>query len=373
MELVSLRATAFRNLVADTVDLAPGTSLVLGANGAGKTSLLEAIAVLGNLRSFRTSRLRRVVRHGATTFTLEGVVRRGATTLRLTQEVAVGPPITRSLTVNGHSASVAEYLLELPVFTLTADDRELVVGPPEARRSFLDRTGFLLDPRLLDHVLRYRRALRQRNAALANGVAEEALEPWETALAAAAARVVHHRHAVLTRLADRMAELVALIGDGAIGALSAVYRGDSEIVANTSVQELEIAYRQRYNETRARDRLAGHTVEGPHRHDLGLRVDGRPVRDVLSSGQTKVVAAALRIAALAEIEAERRERLPIVIDDVDAELDAAILTNLVDRLGGERQMFLSSAHEDVVVPRIEPATRLWVAAGACLRREGGDR
>ncbi len=373
MELVSLRATAFRNLVVDTVDLGPGTNLVLGANGAGKTSLLEAIAMLGNLRSFRTNRLRRVARHGATAFALEGVVRTRHATLRLTQQVDVGPPINRTLAVNGRSVPVAEYLVEFPVVTLTTDDRELVVGPPETRRSFLDRTGFLLDPRLFDQVRRYRRALRQRNAALVAGLGDEVLEPWELALAAAAARVVHHRQAVLARLNDRIAELVTAIGGGAIGLFSAIYRGDSEVLADPSVEVLENAYRQRYNETRARDRQAGHTVEGPHRHDLGLRVDGRPVRDVLSSGQTKVVAAALRIAALAEIEAERRERLPIVIDDVDAELDAAILTNLVDRLGGDRQMFLSSAHEDVVVPRIETATRLWIAAGACLRREGCER
>lgn len=373
MELVSLRATGFRNLVAETVELAAGTNLVLGANGAGKTSLLEAVAVLGTLRSFRTPSLRRVARHGGDGFLLEGLVRCGATTVRIAQQVETAAGVTRQLSVNGHPAAVGDYLLELPVVTLTSDDRELVVGPPQNRRTFLDRAGFLLDPRLLHELRRYRRALRQRNAGLVADLPDRQLEPWEEALAAAAARVVDHRRRLVARLAPRLSALVAEIGDGAIGEITADYRGGADPLADTSGEMLVNVYRQRYNESRARDRQAGHTADGPHRHDLGLRVDGRPVRDVLSSGQTKVVAAALRIAALAEIEAERREQLPIVIDDVDAELDVAILTNLVGRLGGERQMFLSSAHEELVVPLVEPATRLWIAAGACVRREDSQR
>ena len=102
-----------------------------------------------------------------------------------------------------------------------------------------------------------------------------------------------------------------------------------------------------YNETRARDRRTGFTNEGPHRHDLGLRADGRSVRHMLSSGQSKVVAAALRLASLTQVEKERGEHLPVIIDDVDAELDSEVLGRLIEHLEGERQLFFSSADRGV--------------------------
>jgi DNA replication and repair protein RecF len=127
---------------------------------------------------------------------------------------------------------------------------------------------------------------------------------------------------------------------------------------------VEELYRQRYNETRTRDRQMGFTVDGPHRHDLGIKTAGRSVRHVLSSGQTKGVAAALRLATLAQVERERDERFPVVIDDVDAELDGTALTRLVERLGGERQLFVSSTSEHVA--------KMAGPRGSCIRLENGD-
>ena len=125
-------------------------------------------------------------------------------------------------------------------------------------------------------------------------------------------------------------------------------------------------YQTRYHEVRTRDRLAGFTSDGPHRHDLVLRVGGRPVRDVLSSGQAKVVAAALRLAAHAEVERRRGEFIPLVVDDVDAELDRTTLDKLVCHTGTERQLFLSSAHREMVQPAITAARVVTLRGGQVL-------
>ena len=109
----------------------------------------------------------------------------------------------------------------------------------------------------------------------------------------------------------------------------------------------------------------GFTVDGPHRHDLSLKTGGRSVRYVLSSGQTKGLAAALRLATLAQVERERNERFPVIVDDVDAELDSAALTHLVERLGNERQLFLSSTSERVA--------ELAGPHGCCIRLDTGTR
>jgi len=83
---------------------------------------------------------------------------------------------------------------------------------------------------------------------------------------------------------------------------------------------------------------------------VGLLGDGRPVRDVLSSGQIKVVAAALRLATLAQVEDTRGEHFPVVIDDVDAELDSSVFSRLCHSFVGDRQLFLSSARGEYLAP-----------------------
>ena len=143
MELIDLSVRDFRNLYGQVFAFGEATNAILGANGAGKTSLLEAMVVLGNLRSFRTTSLRRVVRHNQNSFRLVGTVSTGSRTHRLEQVVEMGSPVIRTLRVDGVAADVERYLQLFPVFAITAQDRELVVGGPEGRRSMLDRFVFL--------------------------------------------------------------------------------------------------------------------------------------------------------------------------------------------------------------------------------------
>ncbi len=347
MELIDLSAQSFRNLSDSGFRFSQSTNVVLGANGAGKTSLLEALVVLGNLRSFRTNSLRRAVRHGANTFRLTGTVSLNDRTHRLEQVVEVGPPISRALRVDGAPVDVERYLQFLPVFAISGHDRELVEGGPDGRRAFLDRFVFLLRPRYIEELRAYRRTLRQRNAALIVGSSDDEIAAWEAPLASAAARVVVARQQGAAVLVDRFAEVWKELSMSASPPITLDYRSEPWSGPSEEVEKVEDLYRQRYNETRTRDRQMGFTVDGPHRHDLSLKTDGRSVRYVLSSGQTKRVAAALRLATLAQVEKERNEQFPVIVDDVDAELDGAALTLLVQRLGNERQLFLSSTSERV--------------------------
>ncbi len=342
MELASLRATGFRNLAAARLDWDSGCNLVSGANGQGKTNLLEAIAVLANVRSFRAAGPRKLVCHGLARFELVGDVVEGNGRTTLRQVVEVGSPPRRQLFVDDQPATTDRYLPICPVVAMSPEDRGLVVGEPAVRRAFLDRFAYLLEAAVLDEVRGYRRCLRQRNAALELG--DDQLTVWERALATAAAQVVARRRAGVERLAARFAEVYDDLAPGHFPRITIEYRAESWLdVSQTSV-EVEEMYVQRYNRERARDRRMGHTLDGPHRHDLALRADGRTARDVLSSGQTKVVAAALRLAMLEHVEHERQRVLPVIVDDIDAELDRSTLDRVVRRLGMGRQVFLSSAH-----------------------------
>ena len=145
MRLIEIRTSGFRNLASGSVSWGAGSNLVAGANGQGKTNLLEAVTVFGNLRSFRTATMRQIVAHGETRFYLEGRIETKNGPVRLSQEVTAGPPVRRVLQVAGASASVAQYLQVLPVFALSGADRDLVVGGPSERRAYLDRHTFLLE------------------------------------------------------------------------------------------------------------------------------------------------------------------------------------------------------------------------------------
>jgi DNA replication and repair protein RecF len=165
VELIELSVERFRNLRVGSVTFGERVNLVLGRNGAGKTSLLEAMVVLGNLRSFRTPSPRRLTRHGEAAFRLAGRVRSGDRIHRLEQVVEVGPPLQRFLLLDGVGVEVANYLSFFPVFAITGSDRELVVAGPDGRRSLLDRFTFLLRNVHFEALRDSRRLLRQRNAA----------------------------------------------------------------------------------------------------------------------------------------------------------------------------------------------------------------
>jgi len=370
VHLVELKATGFRNLKAETVSWGRGTTLVVGGNGEGKTNLLESVAVLGNLRSFRVSSMRRVVTGGEAEFLLEGRVATKNETVSLVQHVVPGPPVRRTLEVAGAPASVPQYLQFFPVFALSGADRELVSGSPSVRRAFLDRFTFLLEPTFFDQLREYRQTLRQRNACLTAMVDDREMEVWESRLAATAARVINRRRQTCERLSEAFLDEYDLLRRTGFPEIAVAYRGEATLKEAENVSEVEEYYQKRYNETRTRDRRTGFTGEGPHRHDLGLRVHGKSVRHMLSSGQTKVVAAALRLASLKQIERERGEHLPVIIDDVDAELDAVVLSRLITHLEGERQLFLSSAEGGVFKGLTRSSSRLEIHQGKVIELAG---
>ena len=150
MHLVEIRTAGFRNLASAEVFWSPSGNLVAGANGQGKTNLLEAVTVLGNLRSFRASSMRQIVTQGDPEFVIEGRVETGSGQVRLSQHVIAGPPVRRVLEIGGVPATVPQYLQVFPVVALSSADRELVAGGPNTRRAFLDRSTFLLDNEYFD-------------------------------------------------------------------------------------------------------------------------------------------------------------------------------------------------------------------------------
>ncbi len=336
--------------------MAPGLVAVVGPNGAGKTSLLEAVAVLGTLGSFRTTAPQTFVRHGADGFLLEGDVERGTTLVRLRVEARGGARLTRTLFRGARRLSPGEYLELFPVVVLSRSDRDLIWGGPDERRRFLDRVAFYLRRDMLPDLQRYRRALRQRNALLGPTAADAELDAFERDLARYGARIVAGRLAAVAALETHLYRELSDLGWSPPRPILRYHSGEE--LASGDANEIAARLRSALSRSRRAERIRGHTLVGPHRHDLVLTVGGAPARDVLSAGQGKLLATGLKLAAMAVLVGVRGSAPTVVFDDVDAELDADVLGRVVARLATSGQALLSSAHEEMLLPRL-PGAAVW--------------
>jgi len=367
MKILKLITSNFRNIESVVFEPESGLNLILGSNGQGKTNMLEAVAVLGNVRSFRQASVRKMVCHGSDGFRIEAWISNSDSEVHLRQIVQCSTPVVRTLEINGIAVSLDRYLMQIPVFSLSAADVSLVTGPPEQRRSFVDRMAFFFDFNHLKDLNQFRKNLQQRNAALTAGTSKAEMDIWEDGLAQAASSVVCRRMAVVSSWKAQFHSMYNRLRGRDFPDVDVDYRWESP--ANGGNQEtVANFYRQRYHKHRVRDCRAGFTTEGPHRHDLVLKADGRPVRDVLSAGQVKVVAAALWMSNLAQVEERRNELCPILVDDADAELDSRVFGKLVDSFGLNRQVMMTSAH-DRVLENVTPSTARWTMVGGKIKKK----
>ncbi len=327
--LVQLEAEGFRNLESLLRGFEPGAHLFLGDNGAGKTSLLEAVYLLATTRSFRTPRIADCGRHGGDRFRLGGEVESDRRT-RLDLGWEAG---SRRRTVNGQQTSLAEHLAVLPIACWTSADAEILVGPPAERRQLLDRGVVSRRPVAIAAISRYRRALGQKRQLLLRGGGE--LAPWNRVLAESAAELIARRAAYAERLA---AALAAVLEECRLGfpPIELRYRASPR-----SGQGGADAVEEALAAVAGRERRLQQPLVGPHRDDLVIRWDGHEIRRVASAGERKALGLAL-LAAQGRI-LEAAERSPIyLLDDADTELDRRRLESLWRVFGGCGQLFLTS-------------------------------
>ncbi len=352
--LVQLEAEGFRNLEPLSRAFEPGSHLFLGDNGAGKTSLLEAVYLLATTRSFRTPRIADCCRHGGSRFRLGGEVdRRSRVRLEVGWEAG-----GRWRTVNGQQASLAEHLAALPVVCWSSGDVEVLVGPPAGRRQLLDRGVVSRRPAAIAAISRYRRALQQKRELLARGGGE--LATWNQVLAPAAAELIALRAAYAGRLARALAEVLDRSGLG-FPPIELRYRPSPPAGLEGAAIAEELAA------VRRRERRMQQPLVGPQRDDLEVRWDGREVRRVASAGERKALGLAL-LAAQGRI-LEGMDRVPIyLLDDADTELDRRRLESLWRVFGACGQLFLTS-NRPAVWESVEIAHRWRLSEGRIAAAE----
>lgn len=328
----------FRNLADLDLPLPAAGAAILGPNGHGKTSLLEALAYPVLFRSVRGSADAEVVRFGGDGFHLRLDFRDGERA-RTVEAGYLAAGRRKRLAVDGvEQRRLGEAIGHWTAVVFLPGDLGLIQGPAAERRRFLDQLLSLADPGYLGHLGRYREALAQRNAALRQGRTDLA-EPFDLPLARHGASVVAARLAWVGRLAERFGAECAGLGEPAAATLA--YRGRAEL-AEAAAWPAALAERA------ARDRAMGATSVGPHRDDLLVQLDGRAAREYGSTGQQRGAAVALRLCELVTIGEARGSEPALLLDDVFAELDDDRQARLAARLaqGAERQVFVTAPRRD---------------------------
>jgi DNA replication and repair protein RecF len=333
------------------LDLDPRFTLISGPNASGKTSLLEAIYVLGRGRSFRTRRLEHLIRHDTERFVVFGEVE--ATDRHIPVGVEGSPSGIRAQIAGARAPSLADLAVVLPVQIIDPEIHRLIEEGPNRRRRFLDWGVFQLFhvKQFVAHWQRYHQVLKQRNAALRSGQPLAVIGAWDGDLVSYGGLVSEARSEYVALLAQQAQVLVrSLLG-----------------------MELGLNYRpgwakgQTFAESlahsRNHDQASGVTQVGPHRADLSIRLNGMPVKERISRGQQKLLAAALLMAQLKLFPEEGSVQPSLLLDDPAAELDDDRLTGLIREVSAHSvQLVVTTLHDEF--PAFgAPGRRFRVAAG----------
>ena len=347
MQIVGIQIQGVRALA--NVSLAPGAgvNVLIGPNGSGKTSFLEAVHILSLGRSFRTRRTRAVIRHGAESLRVVGEVSREEGKDVCTIGIEKSERATR-LRVDGQEVrSVSALARQLPVMVVAPEGLKALLEGSEHRRRLLDWTLFHVEPSYLDVLQRYGYALRQRNASLRNfarGANEWEVEAWDEQTADLGERLdeMRRRHMNSDAMAETAHEAI-----------------DSVLKEEVSWEywcgwDRERTLKEVMNENRRRDMETGYTTAGPHRADVVWRASRGMARDKLSRGQGRLLVMAFEVAQVSYVEKVEALRPVLLVDDLSTELDIVSMQRFLSRIESlGLQVFISSVL-DAVVTLVRP-------------------
>jgi DNA replication and repair protein RecF len=315
----------FRNYERAELSVEPGVTALVGPNGSGKSNLLEAVYLVATGRSHRIAYEGEAIRHGQPAARVRAhILRRGAgedleaTIVRQDARTAI------QLKVNGAPTTRGSLLGRLPVVMAAPWDIDAIRGSSAMRRRTIDAAVAQLSPAYYFALHRYHRVILQRNVALRRGRAG-ATDAWDAQMVALGVRLTLYRRGYVDRLGPRAGAWYERLDGG--GRLTVAYRpswagDDHEDIS--SAAGVQIAQR------RAEEIKRGVSLCGPHRDELDLTLDGRPLRAIGSQGQWRAAMLAVRFAER-DVMAEELESEPLLLlDDVLAELDQARQRRLLD-------------------------------------------
>ncbi|MBE4718240.1 DNA replication/repair protein RecF [Pseudarthrobacter sp. AB1] len=396
MYLEHLSLTDFRSYAQVDLALEPGVTVLVGANGIGKTNLMEAIGYLATLSSHRVSSDAPLLRFGTDRALVRARLVRGEQTTVL--ELEINASRANRGRINRSNPVRARDLLGICQTVLFApEDLALIKGDPSNRRRFLDELLVSLMPRHSATRTDYDRVLKQRNALLKSARAgkftaghEATLDVWDHHMARAGAELLHARLELVELLRPHLAKAYAQLTDGSKEA-NAVYRSTlqnlmdddggaapdaggglmvagsaaAEDLRDLTVENLTGRYVQAFAASRRKELERGISLVGPHRDELELILGEAPAKGYASHGETWSMCLSLRLASYYVMLEDARTggSAPILIlDDVFAELDVQRRRKLAAIVSGAEQVLVTAA-VDADIPEELSGRRVKVIPG----------
>ena len=322
MKITSLSITGLRNLESMTIKPVPGINQLIGENGAGKTTILEAIYLLSSGRSFRTRKIPRLLAEGVD----ELSVRMEFTDPETRVEHQAGILKTRdgdtTLKLDYQSLnSIVEVTRLLPVKIINPDSHKLVQEGPDQRREFLDWGVFHVEQSFFQTWKQFRRALQQRNQILRTHTGGNELTAWDRELAVSGTMVNEMRARYVDKLQPIVESFVSEFG--MLQTIRLKYRAGwgkdltlIQALSNEQDQDIPPAF----------------TTVGPHRAELALTANGTAAKDILSRGEQKLLVYALHFAQLKLYSASTDRQPVVLLDDLAAELDLVFTKKVIASL-----------------------------------------
>ena len=355
MHVSRLSLHDFRSYEDLDVDFAPGISVLVGANGQGKTNLVEAVDYLSSLSSHRVATEAPLVRHGAAQAVVRAVVVRDGREAML--EVELNPGRTNRARVNRAPLPRARELLGLlRAVVFAPEDLALVKGEPGERRRFLDALLVTRAPRLAGVRADYDRVLKQRNTLLRSAGAARrgsgattdlpTLDVWNDHLVRTGAELLSARLDLVDALSPYVTDAYASVAaEAAQGRTQATLQYQASLPMDASERDraaLGAALAAELVVRRSEELERGVSLVGPHRDELLLSIGDLPARGYASHGESWSFALALRLAAYRLLRSEGDDPV-LLLDDVFAELDRQRRDHLAALVGDAEQVLVTAA------------------------------
>src|SRR5215218_2621624 len=375
-----LQLVDFRSYESVDVQLGgAGVAIFVGANGQGKTNLVEAIEYLSTLSSHRVSSDQPLVRVGAERAVVRARVQAGLGDPRQLQlELEITPGKANRAQLNRSPLRRARELVGvLRTVVFAPDDLAIVKGDPSERRRFLDDLVVSRWPRLSGVRADYERALRQRNTLLKSlsgrtrGMAlpsdiDSTLHVWDSHLAEAGGDLLQARLATLADLAPHVHKAYAEIAPTNNDA-TAEYKASIDLGAGSDRASLAEAMLHAMADLRSEEIARGLSLVGPHRDDVTLTLGMLPARGYASHGESWSLALALKLGSFSLLRADGIEPV-LVLDDVFAELDLTRRDRLATAVSAAEQVLVTAA-VDADVPQLLRGRRYSVSGGSVAPHE----
>lgn len=361
MRICLLRIRNLRILEEAELPLEPGLNWLVGANGAGKTSVLEACSLLAAGKSFRISAAGSLLRRGSEKVQVYAELESGLNAARHRVGLERSARSYRARIDGQDAGNLGELFAAVPMVFVEPESGSLISGPAELRRQFLDWGLFHVEPEFLSCWRRYQRALAQRNQALRQQLSRAALTPWTEAVIAHGEPLADLRARQCERLSAALQTRVDALLPG-LGQCELVVRRGWPAASPDLVTSLAAVEGQ--------DRRLGYTSVGPHRGSWTLRFGSGLERQQLSRGQAKLLALAAWLAQLEVFQALRGEAPMLGLDDVMAELDSNNQARVIAYLRESGvQALLTRAENFTSAPDLGPLDALFhVEQGRLARR-----